>query len=205
MGSKKIFSLALFVLITITLCTVNFLYAQYSKATKNKQRAQFAIRDIRVDRVRRSSESGTLSAVQAGRSVSHWYKVTTVYSSQPAWADGVIVKYYVLLEEKGRGSGYTMLVDEVEYDSVPHDNLHYSHVFVHPRTVERYGKPKKVMAEIWSQGIRVSQEWWPKKTDDEWWVQYRPLDGNLKVKFFTPFVMDKNLQEENINIKSLFD
>ncbi|MCB1196508.1 hypothetical protein KDK77_10020 [bacterium] len=202
----------IFFLLMMLLCfigqfagSVGFLHAQYTKVSKKQQRADFGIREIQVDRIRRSAESGTLSAVEAGRAVSHWYRITTVYSSRPEWSDGVVVKYYVLLEEKGQGEGNTMLVDEVEYDSIPKDSAHNAHIFVHPRTVERYGKPQKVMVEIWHQGVRAAQEWWPNKSEEEWWVQHRPIQGSMKIKFFTPFVLDKNLEEENINIKSFFE
>ena len=177
--------------------------AQYGRTKSNKKSKGFSIKAIKVRRLRESSESGSLSAVKAPKYGFHWYRVTSIYSSKPQWADGVVLRYYVLLEEKGSGKKYTMLTGKVEYDSVPRANNHYSFLFIHPRTVDRYGKPEKVMCEVWHDGVRVSRGVWPKKSNDEWWVRFRPLEGNLKVKFFTPFALDRDLKEENINIKSL--
>ncbi len=195
-------------LIVIGTCLFGHLFtvnvdAQYGRK-KSTEKAVFSIKGIKVKRLRESSESGSLSAVKAPKYGVHWYRITSIYSSRPQWADGVVFRYYVLLKEKRSGKKYTMLKSDVEYDSVPRANNHYSFVFIHPRTVDRYGKPNKVMCEIWHKGVRVARGFWPKNSNDEWWVRYRPLEGNLKAKFFTPFALDRDLKEENINIKSLF-
>lgn len=178
--------------------------AQYGYTAKEKPEDSFQIRDINVDRIRESSESGSLSKVTAAKFDYFWYRISVSYSSRPDWADGVVFKYYALLQERKKDT-YTMLVNDIMYDSVPKGSLHYSFMFIHPRIVERYGKPEKVMCEVWYQGIRITRGFWPKSANDEWWVRYRPLEGNLQAKLFTPFLLDKDMKEENINIKYLFD
>ncbi|MDX9702643.1 MAG: hypothetical protein RBU23_06330 [Candidatus Auribacterota bacterium] len=181
------------------------LQAQYGSISYDEAKDLFSIRDIRIKRVRVSSESGTLSAVSVGRYTQDWYKIWVRFDSKPEWADGVQIKYYVLLSERSRKDRYTMLTGDVVYDSVPRGNGRNSFMYIHPRTIERYGIPEKVMCEIWFQGIRITRGFLPKQTTDEWWVQHKPLKGDLKVRLFTPYILDNDMMEENINIKSLFD
>jgi len=175
----------------------------YEKNEKGKQDKQFKVDSIKIVRLRESSESGSLSAVSVAQYKYEWYRVVLRYASKPSWADGVEVRYHILLQER-RAKNYTMLVDSVVYDSVPSGSGHYSFVYVHPRTVQRYGKPHKVMCEIWYKGKLQERSFLPRSSKDVWWVNYEPLKGNLKTSLFTPFIADKDLREENINLESLF-
>lgn len=165
----------------------------------------FEFRDIRVDKMRESTESGALAKVTPARYEFLWNRISVNYASSPIWADGVSIKYFVLMEDRNRIQDKTMLTGEVIYDCIPRGFIHYGFVFIHPRTIERYGKPSRIMCEIWYEGVRVARHFWPKETRDEWWVRYKPLEGNLRVKYFTPYVLDTDLKEENINIKSIIN
>lgn len=196
------------IIVASTVCIINSsLYAQYGHTkTAEKQQAYhpFVIQDIDVERLRESTESGQSSQVTPSRFDAFWYKIGVYYSSELQWADGVEVKYYVLMQEK-RTDSYSMLTGDVKYDSVPRGNDLRSFVYIHPRTAERYGKPERVMCEIWHDGVRVDRSVWPRGTDNEWWVRNKPITGNLKLRFFTPFALDRDAREENINIKSIFE
>ncbi|MEW6534710.1 MAG: hypothetical protein AB1454_03685 [Candidatus Auribacterota bacterium] len=182
-------------------------FAQYGikRPTQEEYTSALTIRNIEVKRLRESSESGQSSRVMPGRFDGFWYRLGVTYESQKDWADGLVVKYYVLLQEKTRAEEFTMLVGDIEYDSVPRGTDRRSFMYIHPRTVERYGKPERVMCEIWHDGVLASREVWPKGTDNEWWVRHKPMAGNLKPGFFTPFILDRDAREENINIKSIFE
>ena len=175
----------------------------YEKLEKKSPKKQFKVAGIKIIRLRESSESGSLSAVSIAKYKYEWYRIRVRYTSTPAWADGVEVRYHVLLRERS-GKNYTMLVDSVVYDSVPAGSGHYSFVYLHPRTVQRYGNPEKVMCEIWYQGKLQERSFLPRTNKDVWWVNYQPLGGNLKTSLFTPFIADKDIREENINLESLF-
>lgn len=202
---KKTFLLGGLGGVLIAIWATNVLMAQYGQISYDEAKNLFSIRDIKTQRVRQSVESGALSAVTAGRFSKDWYRVMVRYDSEPEWADGVKIKYYVLLENRTGKQRYTLLTGDVMYDSVPEGNNHFSFMYIHPRTIERYGKPEQVMCEIWFQGIRITRGFMPQHATDEWWVRYQPLEGNLKVRLFTPYILDNNLMEENINIKELFE
>jgi len=181
-------------------------YAQYYKIQPDYSNLskQFDITDIKIKKIKEATKSGSgSSAVTPAKYDMFWYRIEVTYNSQFVWADGVIFKYYVLMREKNSQRS-TLLVGDVEYNSVPRSSNLNSLVFIHPRTIQRYGKPEKVMCEIWYQGVRICRHMIPKGNKEEWWVKYRPLEGDLKVKYFTPFAQDKDIYEENINIKALF-
>ena len=201
---KKVI-IVLSVITVLLLGIVGVLLAQYRTISYEEAKNLFDIRDIRVKRVRVSSESGTLSAVSASRYTQDWYKIWVRFDSEPEWADGVKIKYFVLLKNRSGQDAYTLLTGDVVYDTIPKGNSHNSFMYLHPRTIERYGTPEKVMCEVWFQGIRVTRGFMPKQASDEWWVKHQPLEGNLKVRLFTPYILDNDMMEENINIKALFD
>jgi|GEM_PF-1807173 len=179
--------------------------AQYYKTQPDYSKVEDSLNltSIKIKKIRESTESGGgSSVVTPAKYDMFWYRIETVYNSRIDWADGVIFKYYVLMKEK-MSKRSTLLIGDVEYNSIPRWNNLKSYVFIHPRTIQRYGRPERVMCEIWYQGVRVSRLLLPRGSQEEWWVKYRPLEGDLKVKYFTPFANDKDIDEENINIKSL--
>ncbi|MGD0060429.1 MAG: Amuc_1102 family pilus-like protein [Verrucomicrobiia bacterium] len=123
-----------------------------------------------------------------GRSVSagqNWLQIETEFESSPDWADDVQLKYYVLL---GRGENAHALVGEITYVNVAKGPQHYSAMFVHPNTLQRYGKGQveAVAVQLFYKGQLIDQSSYP-PSDDHWWERATPVSGLVLPPRETPW------------------
>ena len=120
---------------------------------------EFKIRNIRQQLVVApdyravTTGAGTRSASIAKK----WLQIETEFDSNPEWADDVTLKYYALV---GKGREARLFGGEVTYINVQRGQRHLSAMFMHPNTVERYGRGRveSVHVEIWYKGQRVGQD-----------------------------------------------
>lgn len=127
-----------------------------------------------------------------------WGMITVHYNSKPTWADDITFKYFVLVQPtKGRTS---MLTGNLTYVSVYQGLDHLAYMFIHPNTLARYGKVKRIMVEIWYKGVLADSKQWPSKTASRWWNQVAPIQGTLRPRFYTPFEHDYEVHEEDVKI-----
>lgn len=126
-----------------------------------------------------------------------WGIIRVEYSTAPEWIDEFDLKLYVLL---GNAKNYTMLSDTVQYMHVARGENHIAYSFIHPNIVARFGEVRRVRAEVWLGGVLEDEKQWPSESSKPWWTKIRPLGGNLRIKYFTPFER-LALNEEPIKIK----
>jgi len=124
----------------------------------------------------------------SGRSVSvgqNWLQIETEFESSPDWADDVQLKYYVLL---GRGGNARCLVGEVAYVNVAKGAQHYSAMFVHPNTLQRYGngQVEAVAVQLFHKGRLIAQSSYP-PSNDPWWERFTPISGLVLPPRETPW------------------
>ena len=114
-----------------------------------------------------------------------WLQIEVEFESKPEWADDVQVKYYVLL---GKGQDARLFVGDVTHVNVARGNRHYSAMFMHPNTVERYGhgQIEAVAAQIFYKNRPVDQNSVP-PMDARWWEKYTPTPGFLLMPQQTPW------------------
>lgn len=125
--------------------------------------------------------SGTRSASAA----QNWLRIETEFESSPDWADGVQLKYYVLL---GRGQNAHTLVGEITYINVAKGGQHYSAMFVQPNTLQRYGngQVEAVAVQLFYKGQLIDQSSYP-LTSDRWWERLTPIGGLVLPPSETPW------------------
>jgi len=133
-----------------------------------------------------------------GTAHQQWGAITVVYDSVPAWADDVEVKFYVLTRDKRHN--YNILIGSTTYVSVRKGPGHMAHMFIHPNAILRYGEVKRIMCEIWYKGILINSVQWPSKTTTRWWYKFKGIDGILRHRFYTPFLLDYEAKEEAIKL-----
>ena len=114
-----------------------------------------------------------------------WLQIETEFDSDPEWADDVTLKYYVLV---GKGREARLFGGEVTYINVQKGQRHLSAMFMHPNTVERYGRGRveSVHVEVWYKGQRVDQETTP-PTNVRWWEGAEAARGFLLDPQQTPW------------------
>jgi hypothetical protein len=163
----------------------------------------FTIRKISYQK-RMTSVTGSKSAGLeglgniGGTAHQQWGALTVTYDSVPAWADDVEVKFYVLARDRKRN--HNLLVGSTTYVSVQKGNGHMAHIFIHPNALLRYGEVKRIMVEIWYKGILINSAQWPSKTATRWWYKFKGIDGILRHRFYTPFLLDYEAKEEAIKL-----
>lgn len=133
-----------------------------------------------------------------GTAHQQWGAITVVYDSVPAWADDVEIKFYVLTRDKKHR--YNILVGSTTYVSVQKGPGHMAHMFIHPNAILRYGEVKRIMCEVWYKGILINSAQWPSKTATRWWYKFKGIDGILRHRFYTPFLLDYEAREEAIKL-----
>jgi hypothetical protein len=111
-------------------------------------------------------------AVSAGQ---NWLRIETEFASSPDWADDVRLKYFVLL---GRGNAARSLVGQITYVNVAKGSQHYSAMFVHPNTLQRYGngQVESVAVQLFYNGRLIDQSSYP-PSNDSWWDRLVPING----------------------------
>jgi hypothetical protein len=115
----------------------------------------------------------------------NWLQIEAEFVSSPDWADDVQVKYYVLL---GQGETAHCLVGEMTYVNVARGPQHYSGMFVHPNTLQRYGNGQvgAVAVQLFYKGQLVDQSSYP-PSDDHWWERVTPVTGFVLPPRETPW------------------
>jgi hypothetical protein len=123
-----------------------------------------------------------------GRAVSvgqNWLRIETQFECLPDRADDVRLKYYVLL---GQGENAHLLVGEMTYINVAKGAQHYSAMFVHPNTLQRYGNGQvvSVAVELFYKGRLIDQSSYP-PSNDPWWERGTPTGGLVLAPQDTPW------------------
>jgi hypothetical protein len=115
----------------------------------------------------------------------NWLRIETEFESAPDWADDVQLKYFVLL---GRGDNARSLVGQITYINVAKGAQHYSAMFVHPNTLQRYGngQVEAVAAQLLYKGQLIDQSSYP-PTNDHWWERLVPIGGLVLPPGETPW------------------
>jgi hypothetical protein len=122
---------------------------------------------------------------RATSTAQNWLRIETEFASSPDWADDVQLKYYVLL---GRGEKARCLVGEITYINVARGPQHYSAMFVHPNTLQRYGngQVEGVAVQLFYKGQLIDQSSYP-PSDVPWWERATPTSGLVLAPRETPW------------------
>lgn len=177
----KLFKRILFYL--VLLVGVSFLLNQADLFAKE----DFTIKRIKTNSKRRTTSksfSGGLSSVNSG-SGSKWAEIQVDYDSDPKWVNEATIIYTVLLK---KGNQEVMLSDSFTYQNIA-KGQHFDAIYIHPHVLDRYGKVDSVAVEIWVSGELQDRKTSP-KTKEEWWNKHKAVRGNLRVVFYTPFILD---------------
>jgi hypothetical protein len=115
----------------------------------------------------------------------NWLQIEAEFASAPEWADDVQLKYYVLV---GQGENARCLIGEMIYVNVAKGPQHYSGMFVHPNTLQRYGNGQvgAVAVQLFHRGLLVDQSSYP-PADDHWWERMTPVTGLVLPPRETPW------------------
>jgi hypothetical protein len=137
----------------------------------------FRIKNIRKELVKAPSYQ-TSGAELGGRTASlyqDWLKIEVEFESRPVWADDVQVKFFVLL---GDAREEKLFSGEVAHVNVQKGSQHFTAMFVHPNTVQRFGRGRvtAVAVQLFYQGKLIDQLSDPKSTV-RWWEKYSPVPG----------------------------
>ena len=148
----------------------------------------FRIRNIRKDLVKAPTFQTSTADTGGGRPATlyqDWLRIEVQFESRPEWADDVQVKFFVLL---GEGRDAKLFSGEVNHVNVQKGQQHYSAMFVHPNTVQRYGRGKvtAVAVQVFYQGKLVAQESDP-KSNERWWERFTPVTGHVLNPLQTPW------------------
>jgi len=114
-----------------------------------------------------------------------WFRIEAEFMSLPEWADDLMVRYYALV---GHGRDAKLFVGEVAYVNVAKGARHYSAMFLHPSTVDRFGRGQveNIAVEIVYQG-RIVDQMSKSGSRDIWWKGYAPVSGYLLKPQDTPW------------------
>jgi hypothetical protein len=119
----------------------------------------------------------------------NWLQIETEFDSAPDWADDVQFKYYVVL---GRGENARSLVGEITYVNIARGAQHYSAMYVHPNTLQRYGNAngqvEAVAVQLFYKGRLIDQASYP-PSDDRWWERLTPISGFVLPPRETPWAV----------------
>lgn len=143
------------------------------------------IRKLDVDEVKPPVYSTNYSGGGGG---DKWVQVTVEYNTLPEWIDRLEFRYFVMVESK-RGERRRFTGD-VAYVDIQRGS-HESTMFLRPRTLARYGKPKGVAVEVSYHGEILLQEAEPKARGNvRWWrdTKYPQKTGYLLNRAQTPFI-----------------
>jgi hypothetical protein len=148
----------------------------------------FRLRSIRKDLVKAPDYKTTTSDTGGGRPATlyqDWLRIEVQFESRPEWADDIQVKFHVLL---GEGREEKLFSGEISHNNVQKGQQHYSAMFVHPNTVQRYGRGRvtAVAVQMFYQGKLVDQLSDP-KTNVRWWEKYSPVPGYVLNPLQTPW------------------
>lgn len=115
-----------------------------------------------------------------------WLKVEATFSTTPEWCDELTLKYYVLM---GKGQERHLYVGEVTHVNVARGQNHYSAVFIHPNTLDRYGagQPAEAVAVVLSYQNRPLDAGSNPSSNRRWWETLSPVTGYVLSPDQTPW------------------
>jgi hypothetical protein len=117
-----------------------------------------------------------------------WLWVEVEFESKPDWADDVQLKYYVVM---GKGKEAKLFVGEMTHVNVAKGSRHYSAMFLHPNTLDRFGRgsaevPAAVELRYRGQLMDTRSE---PNTGKPWWNDFTPTPGFLLPPSRTPWAV----------------
>lgn len=114
-----------------------------------------------------------------------WLRIEVEFESKPDWADDVQLKYHVLM---GKGKEAKLFVSDVTLVNVSKGSKHYSAMFLHPNTLDRFGggRVEGVAIVLYHQNRPLAFLSEP-KTKERWWERYSPTPGFLLSPRDTPW------------------
>ena len=133
-----------------------------------------------------------------------WCEIKTEYYTYDEWLDELTFSYYVMTrgtdgEARGMYSFYDL---SVRYVDVEKGNDHMSTVYLHPKTVERFGWPVAIGVVISAKGKEIAKEVEasiPMPKNEDWWksdavlknprVKVVKRSGRLLSRAQTPFAL----------------
>jgi hypothetical protein len=169
-----------------TICGFALLGASVVQA-QDSTAAPFRIKNIRKE-LAKAPNYQTSGGDLGGRTASlyqDWLKIEVEFDSRPVWADDVQVKFYVLL---GDAKEEKLFSGEVTHVNVQKGGQHFSAMFVHPNTVQRFGRGRvtAVAVQLFYQGRLMDQLSDP-KSNVRWWEKYSPVPGYVLNPLQTPW------------------
>ncbi len=130
-------------------------------------------------------------SIDAGRA-GRWLEVRLQYDRpEIEWLDEATFTYYIVLHNRRPAEGereYNLFRGEVTYVNIPRERNLNSVMYLHPRTMERYGEVDRVAVVISSQGRMLAIASDP-DTDERWWERLPPKTGFVLNRLETPFAM----------------
>ena len=125
-----------------------------------------------------------------------WMQIEMDFTTELDWTDEVTLKYYALV---GQGKDVKLLTGEMTHVNVPRGKNHYSAMFIHPNTLDRYGRGKveAVAVQLFYQSRLVGQTSEP-PAKERWWERYTPVQGQLLPPQMTPWSIVAHERYEQI-------
>jgi hypothetical protein len=163
--------------------------ASYGQVARQPGPNDFKVSSIRsVPRVPPSfSGNNTTLGSKSPAANKHWLVIEVDFDTDLDWTDAVTLKYYVMI---GQGRDIKLLTGEATHLNVAKGKNHHSALFIHPNTLDRYGRGKiEAMAvQMFYQSRLVGQtSEAPPQAGDRWWERFTPVQGELLNPMFTPW------------------
>ncbi len=121
-----------------------------------------------------------------------WLEVRVQYERpEVEWLDDATFTYYIVLRNRRPAEGdreINLFRGDVNYVNIPRERGLQSAVYMHPRTLARYGEVERVAVVISSQGRMLAIASAP-DTDERWWERLPPRTGYVLNRMQTPFAM----------------
>ncbi|MCS7047707.1 MAG: hypothetical protein NZ483_00240 [Verrucomicrobiae bacterium] len=156
-------------------------------AQDNVRPGDLTIRKVTQQLRRAPDYGGTSTALgsQVSGANRPWLHIEVEFSSELEWADEVLLKYYALV---GEGREARLLTGDVVHVNVPKGTRRYSAMFLHPNTVQRFGKGKveAIAVQLFYRGRLMDQTSEP-PARTRWWEQLTPTPGFLLRPSDTPW------------------
>lgn len=156
--------------------------------------ARDAVSIRRVDAGRtRTPVYNQRSQINVREEVREWFRLEVEFESKPDWLDEVTFTYHVLLRNDALArpgdprSAFRVLRGQVTKVNVPSGRRNYSVMFIHPRTLERFGSIERIAVIASSGGVVLDTHSPDART--RWWEELPPVDGLLLNRLETPFAM----------------
>jgi hypothetical protein len=139
---------------------------------------EFRIRSIRQQLLEPLDFRGLITgAARSTAMYTRWLRVEVEFDTHAQWTDELTFKYYVLM---GRGRDAQLFAGEVTHLDIAKGARHYSAMFMHPNTVQRYGgrNAQAVAVLLYHEGRLIAFRSEP-QSRERWWEQMTPLPRTL--------------------------